>query len=138
MIYVLNVVYICGSSDCYINVILIPAETSQNLKAQTRQISAQQKKELTEQLIMLSKELNMPIFGQFVCHSGQVHTPEIPVFFNQFGTFQINQVLHAANRLFSIVDINDNVEIWKHNHAVKVYKILYIVFSKILSQCLIT
>jgi hypothetical protein len=122
---------VCGSSDCSINVIPIPAETSQNPKAQTRQISAEQKEELTEQLIMLSKELNMPIFEQFVCHSGQVHTPEIPVFFNQFGTFQINQVLHAANRLFSIVDINDNVEIWKHDHAVKVYKILYNVFKDI-------
>ena len=122
---------VCGSSDCSINVIPIPAETSQNPKAQTRQISTEQKKELTEQLIMLSKELNIPIFEQFVCHSGQVHTPEIPVFFNQFGTFQINQVLHAANHLFSIVDINDNVEIWKHDHAVKVYKILYNVFKDI-------
>ena len=39
--------------------------------------------------------------------------------------------MHAANRLFCIVDINDNVEIWKHDHAVKVYKILYNVFKDI-------
>jgi hypothetical protein len=73
----------------------------------------------------------MPIFEQFVCHNGQVHTPEIPIFLNQFGTFQMNQVLEAANHLFSIDDINRNVEIWKHDHAVKVYKLLYDIFKDV-------
>jgi hypothetical protein len=63
--------------------------------------------------------------------SGQIHTPDMPIFFNQFGSFQINQVLQHAKHLFSIGDIICNVEIWKHDHAVKVYKVFYDVFKDV-------
>ena len=121
----------CGANDCPVNVIPIPDQTSQKQTTRTREVSIEQTQELTKRLIMLRKELNMPIFEQFVCHNGQVHTPETPIFLNQFGTFQMNQVLEAANHLFSIDDINRNVEIWKHDHAVKVYKLLYDIFKDV-------
>lgn len=39
--------------------------------------------------------------------------------------------MHAAKHLFSIEDVNHNVEIWKHDHAAKVYKILYNIFNDV-------
>ena len=73
----------------------------------------------------------MPIFEKFVSNADQVHTPDMPIFFDQFGSFQINQVLHAAKHLFTIDDITHNVEIWKYGHAVKVYKVIYDVFKDV-------
>ena len=75
-------------------------------------------------------------FEKFVS-TDQVHTPDMPIFFYQFGSFQINQVLHAAKHLFTIDDMIHNVEIWKYGHAVKVYKVI-LMFLKMLNQWLMT
>ena len=121
----------CSACDCPVNAIPSTSAGTQNQCTRKRQISSEQLQQLTKQLIILRKELNLSIFEQFVGHTGQIHTPDVPIFFNQFGSFQINQVLHAAKHLFSIGDIICNVEIWKHDHAVKVYKVFYDVFKDV-------
>lgn len=127
----------CSTCDCPVNAVQDPsplstlAEITQNQCSQTRQISKEQLEQLTKQLFVLQKELNMPIFEKFVSNTDQVHTPGMPIFFDQFGSFQISQVLHAAKHLFTIDDITHNVEIWKYGHAVKVYKVIYDVFKDV-------
>ena len=121
----------CSACDCPVNAIPSTSAGTQNQCTRTRQISSEQLQELTKQLIILRKELNLSIFEKFVGHTGQIHTPDMPIFFNQFGSFQINQVLQHAKHLFSIGDIICNVEIWKHDHAVKVYKVFYDVFKDV-------
>ena len=71
----------------------------------------------------------MPLFEQFISSNGKVRTPEIATLFSQFGAFEINQLMHKASHLFSIDDINQMI--WKHERALKVYKILYHIFKDV-------
>ena len=93
------------------------------VKLEIRDVTAEQK-QLTQKLIVTRKELNIPLFETFIGYSGKIHTSEMPLFLNQFSTFQIDQILSGVHFLFSIDDIVSHVEIWKRDHAIQVYKAL--------------
>ncbi len=72
----------CGEVSCSTNV--LPAATTGFDQSQTRirDVTAQQKQELTQKLIVLRKELNIPLFERFIGYSGKIHTAELPLFLN--------------------------------------------------------
>lgn len=117
----------CEEVSCPTNV--LPEATTGFDLGRTREVTAKQKQELNKKLVMLRKELNIPLFEKFIGYSGKIHTAELPIFLNQFSTFQINQILSGAHSLFSINDIVSHVEIWKRDHALQVYKTLHDVFN---------
>ena len=121
----------CGKVDCPTNVLPEVTTGLDQGQARIRDVTAEQKQQLGKKLIVLKKELNILLFERFIAHSGKLHTAELPLFLNQFSTFQIDQILTGAHALFSINDIVSHVEIWKRDHAVQVYKTLHDVFNDI-------
>ena len=107
----------CEEVSCAIND--LPEATAEFEQRQTRvkDVTAEQKQQLNQKLIVLRKELNIPLFERFIGYSGKLHTAELPLFLNQFSSFQIGQILNGVHSLFSINDIFSHVEIWKRDQC---------------------
>jgi hypothetical protein len=67
----------CGERSCPANV--LPAATTEFDRGQTRirDVTAKQKHELTQKLIVLRKELNIPLFEKCMGYSGKIHPAEL-------------------------------------------------------------
>ena len=67
----------CGERSCPANV--LPATTTEFDGRQTRirDVTAKQKHELTQKLIVLRKELNIPLFEKIMGYSGKIHPAEL-------------------------------------------------------------
>lgn len=118
----------CGADECkfkYVSLATEPSTTS----VRARTVTIQQRSLLYDKLIILRKELYIPLFEKFLSHTGEVDTPSVPTFFAHFSAFQILQVQQNAHCLFSLGDINRLVEIWNKEHAIMIHKILGEVFD---------
>ena len=96
-----------------------------------RTVSPEQQELLKNKLIVLRKELVLPIFDKVAGCNGEILTPTVPIFLHTFSNFQINQILMQVDHLFSLEDIMSHVEIWKKEHALKVLLLLNEVFHDI-------
>lgn len=118
----------CGTKECKLKYAFTTLEPSPS-PARTRTVNTEQRDLLNDKLLILRKELHIPLFEQFVGYTGEVLTPSLPTFFRQFSSFQIAQINKSAHCLFSLSDITRLVEIWEKDHAVKVHRILDEIFQ---------
>ena len=76
-----------------------------------RNVSPEQQELLKNKLIVLRKELVLPIFDKVAGCNGEILTPTVPIFLHTFPNFQINHILTQVDHLFSLEYIMSQVEI---------------------------
>mgnify|MGYP002803383719 FL=1 len=85
-----------------------------NIPAKTRPVSVVQRQELHQKLLSYRKTLIPESVKEFM----PVGHPNV---FFEFSQFQIDQVLCNCEHLFTLTDIVEHVEIWRHVHANNVF-----------------
>ena len=94
----------------------------------TRHASKQKLKELEKKLLNLHHDL-----------AKEVETPTMvscPNILLEFNSFHIEQVLGNCKQLFTVQDILNNVEIWRHNYAIIVLEIIREIFGDMTEELL--
>lgn len=120
----------CGDADCKILSYPAPSiEPSGTNSGMHRNVSSEQLERLKCELCEFQKGL----LSDFVKRdaSATLKVFNHPKFILGFSNIQISQVLDHADKLFTIDDICQHVEIWDLYHANKVYSILQKVFKDI-------
>jgi hypothetical protein len=95
-----------------------------SIPAKTRPVSDAQRQELHQKLLTYRKTLLPKSVTEFM----PVGAPNV---FFEFSQFQISQVLNNCEHLFTLADILEHVEIWRHVHANNVLFALHETFGDI-------
>ncbi|CAB3982612.1 Hypothetical predicted protein [Paramuricea clavata] len=117
----------CGSENC--NILSYPnpvTEASNNKSTKQHKVSPENAEQLRSDLYHFYKSLMSDIVKRDA--SGKLKIFTHPKFVLGFSNIQISQVINNADKLFTIEDICNHVEIWDIHHAYKVFNILQNVF----------
>lgn len=87
-----------------------------------RTVTKQDRENLQKKLLELQQDMRQQV---------QVNTMVCPNFVLEFNMFHINQVMESCHKLFTVDDILQSVEIWRHHHAKCVLKVLNDVFGDV-------
>ena len=108
----------------------VPVSAPTPCAGKTRTVSSPQKTTLKGKLITLRKSLLVELLHQ--SPKGEyVPVASVPELLIGFSDHQIAQVLENCDKMFSIIDIKANVEIWRERHAYAIMDILAEVFKDI-------
>ena len=121
----------CNLEGCAVIEDIFPTKLPVPTAVVKRTVTAKQHDQLKEKLILLQKQLMLPILENFSGHSGNIISPHTKAFLGTFSSFQINQILKNIDHLFTLDDIMQYVEIWRKEHAYKVLLLIREIFDDI-------
>ncbi|XP_065069464.1 uncharacterized protein LOC135694586 [Rhopilema esculentum] len=111
----------CLKGDSKFTLFSKQMETELPLPKRKRNVTKEQKEELTEKLYNLKTEIEAEL-----ATVKPVGTTSVKF---EFCNFQVHQIIAECMHIFSIEDIFLYVEIWRRNHAVQVLHLLYETFQ---------
>lgn len=121
----------CGSPGCKTFTIypILSCNNSDYVPSKVRNVSDEQRRKVKEELIVYRKELVKMLISK--SPGGGLKSIINPRFLLGFSTLQIEQVMSNLDKIFTIEDITNFVEIWDMKHAQAVQDIFMRVFSDI-------
>ena len=93
--------------------------------SRTRTVSSEAYTSLKEKLYVYSRSILMKYEASII------KPVSIPNIYNEFGSYQINQVLDNCDKMFTLPDVYNHVEIWRNLYANNVLSILHDIFGDI-------
>lgn len=118
----------CGSNECGTAAFItddIEASKPVGTLCAMQSVNSTDKTKLKELLISYKKNL----IETEICN--MTSTVGVPNVFLEFGWLQIQQVLKTCDRLFTVEDVLENVEIWRRHHAIAIIDAVAQVFGDI-------
>ena len=109
--------------------LVVPVAAPTSSAGNTRAVSSAQKKTLKCKLITLRKSLLVELLHQ--SPKGELPVSTVPELLIGFSDHQISQVLENCDKLFSVSDVKEHVEIWKERHAHAIMDIVSEVFKDV-------
>lgn len=122
----------CNEPECGMNWCLVTRDTdieddeliiATRCTLRTRNVSNEQKEDLVQKLLQFQKLLINRLDA-----NKYVSCPNILMEFNKF---HIKQVLDNCHLLFTLDDVNDHIEIWRHQYACVILKVIADVFDDV-------
>ena len=116
----------CKGAYCDMDVYL-PLHQLDNMDVETniRHVNNTQKEQLHKRLWQLQKTIVVREGSRAMSHV------TYPTTLMQFGKYQIEQVIEHCDKIFTLENVMDYVEIWNKKYAVSIFKIIKDVFCDI-------
>ena len=94
-----------------------------DVEINTQHVTGEQKQQLNIELCNLQKKIVVNEGSRAISHV------TYPTTLTQFGKYQIEQVMEHCDKIFTIENVMDHIEIWNKKHALEIFKIINGVFQ---------
>ncbi len=100
--------------------------SSANLPKRT--LTETQKKQLYDKLLLLEKDI---LKRNVVSTDSRDISVICPNTLKEFTNVHIQQIMNSADRIFTVKDVMDNVDIWRRTHAIEILTVFHDIFHDV-------